>query len=197
MLNLTPSNAKGLNLISKNKISHDLWGRADSAKDAADPDMSENVVVFLDGHLIRGVLDKSQYGASAFGLIHSVHELYGPRIANRLLGVLSRLFTKYLQHDAFSCRMDDLILTAEGERLRQKILDDAAEDGTKTAIKFVGLPAGSKASDPATARNLATRLEETLRSDALMAGLDGEMQAIKISFPPTWSDHSPTTTCSL
>jgi DNA-directed RNA polymerase I subunit RPA1 len=177
MLNLTPSNAKGLNLISKNKISHDLWGRADSAKDAADPDMSENVVVFLDGHLIRGVLDKSQYGASAFGLIHSVHELYGPRIANRLLGVLSRLFTKYLQHDAFSCRMDDLILTAEGERLRQKILDDAAEDGTKTAIKFVGLPAGSKASDPATARNLATRLEETLRSDALMAGLDGEMQA--------------------
>lgn len=177
MLNLTPTNAKGLNMISKNKISHDLWGRADSARDAADADMSENVVVFLDGHLIRGVLDKSQYGASAFGLIHSVHELYGPKTANRLLGVLSRLFTKYLQHDAFSCRMDDLILTAEGERLRKKILDDAADDGTKTAINFVGLPAGSKIDDPTTARNLATRLEETLRSDALMAGLDAEMQA--------------------
>lgn len=177
MANITPSNAKGLNLVSKNKIIHELWGRAQGKEDAKNSDMSENVVVFLDGHLIRGVLDKSQFGASAFGLVHSVHELYGPAIANRLLGILSRLFTKFLQHDAFSCRMDDLILTAEGERMRKEILDAAAEDGTKTAIKYVGLPPNSSIDDPATAKNLVVRLEETLRSDALMAGLDAEMQA--------------------
>ncbi|KAL7423169.1 hypothetical protein Q5752_002469 [Cryptotrichosporon argae] len=173
MANLTPANAKGLNLTSKNKIQNKLWGRDDSS----DPDMSEENVVFLDGHLICGVLDKSQYGASAYGLIHSVHELYGPMIANRLLGVLSRLLTKYLQHTAFSCRMDDLILTADGEKLRRDILDGASGDGAKAAMKYVGLPEDADISDPEAAKNLAIRLEEILRDDSLMAGLDAVMQA--------------------
>ena len=173
LTNLTPSNAKGLNLISRNKIQHHLWGRD---KDT-DPAMSEEHTIFLDGHLITGVLDKSQYGASEYGLIHSVHELYGPMIANRLLGVLSRLLTKFLQHDAFSCRMDDLILTSEGEKLRKEILDEAEEDGAKTAMKYVGLPDGSRIEDPETQRNLTIRLEETLRDDNLMAGLDAAMQS--------------------
>ena len=173
LMNLTPSNARGLNLTSRNKIQHALWGRDTSV----DPAMSEENTIFLDGHLICGVLDKSQFGASDYGLVHSVHELYGPIIANRLLGVLSRLLTKYLQHDAFSCRMDDLILTAEGEKMRKDILTAAKDDGAKVAIDFVGLPAGSKISDPETARNLAIRLEETLRDDNLMAGLDAAMQA--------------------
>ena len=170
---MTPSDAKGLNLTSRNKIQHNLWDRDRNT----DPAMSEEMTIFLDGHLITGVLDKSQYGASDYGLIHSVHELYGPMIANRLLGVLSRLLTKFLQHDAFSCRMDDLILTAEGEKLRKDILDAASGDGAKAAIKYVGLPDGSQIDDPETARNLTIRLEETLRDDSLMAGLDGVMQA--------------------
>ena len=173
LTNLTPSNAKGLNLTSRNKIQNSLWGRDNSS----DPAMSEENVVFLDGHLICGVLDKSQYGASAYGLIHSVHELYGPMIANRLLGVLSRLLTKFLQHVAFSCRMDDLILTAKGEKMRSDVLDKASGEGTLAAMKYVGLPDGSRIGDPEAARNLAIRLEEILRDDTLMAGLDAVMQS--------------------
>ncbi len=173
LTNLTPQNAKGLNLVSRNKIQNPLWGRDDSE----DPGLSEENVVFLDGHLICGVLDKSQYGASSYGLVHSVHELYGPYIANRLLGVLSRLLTKYLQHKAFSCRMDDLILTAEGEKMRRDILDKAAGHGAQEAMKFVGLPDGSRMEDPETAKSLAIRLEEILRNDSLMAGLDAVMQS--------------------
>lgn len=172
MLNITPPNARGLNLTSRNKIQNSLWGR----DKVEDPAMSEENTIFLDGHLICGVLDKSQYGASAFGLIHSVHELYGPANANRLLAILSRVLTKYLQHNAFTCRMDDLILTEEGERMRRDILDKAANTGSTTAIKYVGLPENSRIEDPATAKNLAIRLEETLRSDSLMAGLDAVMK---------------------
>ncbi len=139
--------------------------------------MSEENVIFLDGHLICGVLDKSQYGATAYGLVHSVHELYGPYIANRLLGVLSRLLTKYLQHSAFSCRMDDLILTDKGEKMRKDFLDKASGEGARAAIQYVGLPGGSKIEDPETAKNLAIRLEEILRDDSLMAGLDAVMQS--------------------
>ncbi|ORX40060.1 hypothetical protein BD324DRAFT_254113 [Kockovaella imperatae] len=172
LLNLTPPNARGLNLTSRNKIDHALWGREKNV----DPNMSEEKTIFVDGHLVCGVLDKSQFGASDFGLVHSVHELYGPMIANRLLGILSRLFTKYLQHDAFSCRMDDLTLTAEGEKLRQDILDKASDLGTKTSIKYVGLPEDSQL-DKETQHNLDVRLEETLRDDNLMAGLDAVMQS--------------------
>jgi DNA-directed RNA polymerase I subunit RPA1 len=172
LLNLTPPNARGLNLTSRNKIQHNLWDR----DQLVDKNMSEEMTIFLDGHLITGVLDKSQFGASDYGLIHSVHELYGPMIANRLLGVLSRVLTKYLQHYAFSCRMDDLILTQEGEDLRKKILQDASEDGTRTALGFVGLDQDADLKDPDTARNLTVRLEEILRNDNLMAGLDGAMQ---------------------
>ena len=131
--------------------------------------------MFVDGHLVSGVLDKSQFGASEYGLVHSVHELYGPMIANRLLGVLSRLFTKYLQHDAFSCRMDDLTLTADGEKMRRDILDQAADLGTQTSMKYVGLPPGPVDTD--ARHNLDVRLEETLRDDNLVAGLDAVMQS--------------------
>ena len=137
--------------------------------------MSEELTTFLDGHLIRGVLDKSQFGASEYGLVHSVHELYGPIIANRLLGVLSRLFTKYLQHDAFTCRMDDLLLSPEGEELRSKILQSASGLGRSTASNFVGLQEHSPPDDQRTSSNLKVRLEETLRDDRLMAGLDSAM----------------------
>ncbi|BEI90820.1 uncharacterized protein CcaverHIS019_0308900 [Cutaneotrichosporon cavernicola] len=172
MLNLTPDNAKGLNLISQNKIANSLWKRDDSK----DKDMSEEQVIFVDGHLLVGILDKSQYGASSYGLVHSVHELYGPYIANRLLAVLSRALTKYLQHTAFTCRMDDLILTDEGEKLRREILDAAKEDGVYTAMKYVGLPEGSSPDDPAAQANLKMRLEGILHDDSLMAGYDGVMQ---------------------
>lgn len=174
LVNLTPANAKGLNLSSKNKVQNKLWQRDDSK----DENMSEENVIFLDGHLICGVLDKSQYGASAYGLVHSVHELYGPYIANRLLAVLSRLLTKYLQHTGFSCRMDDLILSEEGERLRKKILDDANEDGMRTALKYVGLPDDGDIHNPELQQNLKIRLEEILRDDNLMAGLDAAMQMV-------------------
>jgi len=173
MLNITPPNLEGLNLTSKNKIQNSLWQR----DDGSDPNMSEEQAVFLDGYLVRGVLDKSQYGASAYGLVHSVHEVYGPESAGRLLSILSRLFTKYLQHIAFTCRMDDLILTKEGEQIRAQILEDAKGDGARAAMEYVGLPKDGDLSDPDTARNLAIRLEEILRDDDMMAGLDGAMQA--------------------
>ncbi|CAK9780803.1 beta and beta-prime subunits of DNA dependent RNA-polymerase [Cutaneotrichosporon oleaginosum] len=172
LLNLTPPNARGINLMSKNKVANSLWQRDDSK----DKDMSEEQVIFVDGHLLVGILDKSQYGASSYGLVHSVHELYGPYIANRLLAVLSRVLTKYLQHTAFTCRMDDLILTAEGEKLRKDILDAAKEDGVYTAMKYVGLPEGSSPDDPSAQANLKMRLEEILHDDSLMAGYDGVMQ---------------------
>lgn len=112
LLNIQPPTARGLNLQSKAKVPGRAWNG---------PDQGEETVLFLDGDLLCGVLDKSQFGASAYGLVHSIHELYGPESAGKLLSILSRLFTKFLQHRAFTCRMDDLHLTAAGNQSRAQL----------------------------------------------------------------------------
>ena len=124
----------------------------------------------MDGELLCGVLDKSAFGASDYGLVHSVYELYGAETAGQLLGILSRLFTKFLQHRAFTCRMDDLALTPQADRKRTTILQENAKLGTEGAIEnfpsLVNLP------EEDISAALITLLEDVLRDDSKMAGLD-------------------------
>ncbi|KAI0089112.1 beta and beta-prime subunits of DNA dependent RNA-polymerase [Irpex rosettiformis] len=160
LLNIAPPNTEGLNLKSKSKVPGSLWGK----------NSEEDVVVFMHGELMCGVLDKSAFGATDYGLVHSVYELYGSDIAGILLGVLSRLFTKFLQHRAFTCRMDDLSLTPQGNASRKQLLERGANLGTEGAVE--NFP--SLANTPDTEKPFALRglLEEVLRDDSKMAGLD-------------------------
>ncbi|KAG8759359.1 hypothetical protein FRC11_002067, partial [Ceratobasidium sp. 423] len=160
LLNITPPDAGGLTLTSKGKVGNEHWG----------PHSQEETVLFCDGELLCGVLDKSQFGASSYGLVHSVYELYGPETAGRLLSILSRLFTKFLQHRAFTCRMDDLALTPEGDTRRSRILQDAKPFGYDAAVE--NFPSLDGASPEECARRLPILLEEVLRDDAKMANLD-------------------------
>lgn len=54
-------------------------------------------MIIRGGELICGVLDKAHYGASEYGLVHAVYELYGGDVSGRLLTSLARVFTTYLQ----------------------------------------------------------------------------------------------------
>lgn len=160
MKNLTPSRYEGLNLTGKTKVPGKLWGN----------DSQEDKVVFMDGELLCGVLDKAAFGASDYGLVHSVYELYGSDIAGKLLGILSRLFTKFLQHRAFTCRMDDLMLTPSGDKKRVDILKEGSMLGQNGAIEnFPSLADLPKAEVASALRDL---LEDVLRDDNKMAGLD-------------------------
>lgn len=78
LLNLTYSHSP-LNMISKSKVPAKVW--ENSAPE-------EDKVLVMDGHLLTGILDKSQFGASAHGLVHSVYEVYGPSYAAKLLSTL-------------------------------------------------------------------------------------------------------------
>lgn len=103
LLNLTFGKTQ-LNLDSKSQVPSRSW----SVQQAVDTE--EGDVVVRDGHLVTGVLDKKQFGAKPFGLVHATYELYGADVAGRLLTALGRLFTNYSQMIGFSCRMDDLIV---------------------------------------------------------------------------------------
>lgn len=97
-----------LNLNSKSQVP----GRSWSVKQAHETE--EGNVIILDGLLLTGILDKKQFGAKAFGLVHSCYEVYGPDVAGRLLSCLGRLFTSYNQMKGFTCRMDDLVVLVSG-----------------------------------------------------------------------------------
>lgn len=163
LLNIKPLDTPGLNLKSKNKIKNEYWGEHST----------ENEVIFKNGELVCGILDKSQYGAADHGLVHSIHEIYGSHTAGQLLSVLGRLFTRYITSVGFTCGMDDLHLTAEGDAWRKEILQNASEVGRKAAAEVTNLDENVKEDDPEFLR----RLEEILRDDQKLAILDAITQS--------------------
>ncbi|KAJ2390774.1 hypothetical protein H4S02_001675 [Coemansia sp. RSA 2611] len=166
LLNVTYGYAP-LNLVSKDKVAKKYWGP--SAQE-------EERVLFLDGELLVGILDKSQFGASRYGLVHSVYELYSPKHAGRLLSALSLLFLRYLQEIGFSCRMEDLLFDKEGDVIRKDLIKDQRPDGINAALGFLGLgdyTAEKLESDAHVKREFQNRMEEVLRHDDKLAQLDG------------------------
>lgn len=158
-----------LNMTSKSKVPAKFWGP--NAKD-------EEIVNVMDGELIHGILDKSQFGASSFGLVHSVYEIYGPESAGMLLSILGRLFIKFIQHHGFTCRMDDLILTTEGDKWRRDLLDGGKGLGDEAHIEFLGLTETAKSSSKEVLKKeFKLRMNEVIRDDNKLAGLDNAMKA--------------------
>lgn len=164
LLNIKPFECTPLYLTSKSQVPGDRWGL----------DSVEGRVLVHDGEFISGVLDKSQLGPSSGGLIHAIHEIYGPTAAGKLLSIMGRLLTQFLHMRAFTCGMDDLCLSPKGEKLRKTILDEAERIGLDVAAKYVTLEDQNPSS---THPELRRRLRDVVRDDAKHTGLDMMMNA--------------------
>lgn len=162
--NLTPITHEGLTLTGKSQTTGDRWGD-DSGENKED---KEDKVIFQDGELLCGILDKAHLGPSGGGFVHSVYEAYGHTVAGKLLSVLGRLLTKFLHMRAFTCGMDDLVLTEKGEKDRTQKLREAENIGLEVATKYVTLDTQPEAND----KELLVRLQDVLRDDEKQAGLD-------------------------
>ncbi|KAF9364256.1 hypothetical protein BGX34_002079 [Mortierella sp. NVP85] len=139
----------------------------------------ESIVQIIDGVLVTGVLDKSQFGAKSFGLVHNCYEIYGGDIAGKLLSILSRLFTRWTQRWAFTCRMDDLRLTPEGDKWRRDLQSNGKDIGTKAALKYAKLDCtmDQLKANTRLQKEFKNKLEVVLRSDEQLAGLDATMKS--------------------
>ena len=157
--NITPNDTGGLTMVGKSSTPKDRWGL----------DSEEGQVVFSKGEFICGILDKGHLGPTAGGLVHSVYEAYGHVTAGKLLSILGRLLTKLLHMRAFSCGIEDIVLTQQGNAARQQQLKVADTIGHEIASKYVTLDDTSNGSNA----ELKARLEDVLRDDAKQAGLDG------------------------
>jgi DNA-directed RNA polymerase I subunit RPA1 len=157
--NIKPNDCGDLWMNSKTQVKGERWG----------VHVEEGQVLFRDGEFVCGILDKSQLGVSAGGLIHAIHEIYGPAVAGKLLSSMGRLLTRYEAERAFTCGMDDLRLTPEGEAARKEKLEAARSVGLKVAAQYVTLSEQNPdESDP----ELLKRLEEVARDDKKQESLD-------------------------
>lgn len=157
--NIKPNNCGDLWMNGKAQVKGERWG----------VHVEEGTVMFRDGEFVCGILDKSQLGPSSGGLIHAVHEIYGPAVAGKLLSSMGRLLTRYEAERAFTCGMDDLTLTPEGEAARKEKLEAARAIGLQVAAQYVTLAdRNPDKSDP----ELLKRLEEVARDDKKQESLD-------------------------
>ena len=156
--NVTPVTHPGLTLLGKSQTPDDRWGEGSE----------ENIVIIKSGELLCGILDKAHLGPSGGGLIHAVYEAYGHTIAGKLLSILGRLLTRLLNMRAFSCGIEDLLLTEDGEKTRRKELQAANTIGLEVAAKYVTLEGSTAAND----KELRLRLEDVMRDEAKQTGLD-------------------------
>ncbi|KAF6002560.1 dna-directed RNA polymerase [Cyanidiococcus yangmingshanensis] len=141
---------KSLSMASRAKVGSAYWGQ-----NAAE----EGTVIFRDGELLQGVLDKAQIGASPFGLVHYVHELLGPEASGNLLSCFSRLFTLFLRQHGHTTGIEDLLLQPTAEELRSKVVEQARSlVGPQVVTRVLQLPAS-------TATELETALAEMLCSE--------------------------------
>lgn len=166
LINISPEATHGrLNMTGSSQTNKKLWSI----------DSEEQDVLIRDSNLLIGIMDKGQIGPTKGGLVHAVYETYGHVYAGKLLSVLGRLLTKMLHMRAFSCGVEDLILTPKGEVDRVETLKAANTAGLDAASTYVLVKKDGKvpsSSDP----ELLLRLEDVLRDDNKQETLDGVMK---------------------
>lgn len=170
LMNLTPTDRPGLYLNGTSQVKAANWGPVYKEEDNAWKNSEEQNVIFVDGQLLCGILDKAQIGPSAYGMVHSVYEIYGADVAGKLLSALGRLLTKYSQMQGLTCGMEDIQITQKGREARERVLKEQVGAGKDVAIEYVGLK------DSFDERLFKERMEEVTRDAEKLAGLDRTMQ---------------------
>lgn len=115
---------------TKAKVPGESWGKQGK---------EDGLVIIRENRLVQGVLDKAMFGASKHGLVHAVYELYGAKAAGDLLTIFGRLFTRVLQYDAFTCGIEDFVLTPEIDKQRRLLIQEAQWAGVHATANCAGL----------------------------------------------------------
>lgn len=147
VINTIPSGKSLINLTATAKIRANLWERekprawkAGGTPFGASNTMSEAEVVIRQGELLCGVLDKTHYGATPYGLVHCMYELYGGECSSRLLSAFSKLFMAFLQlMQGFTLGVEDILVMEKADKRRSEIIHECRKMGDSAAAAALGL----------------------------------------------------------
>ena len=68
--------------------------------------------------MLSGILDKNQYGATQYSLIHVFFELYGGTYSGKLLSAFSKIFTNFLHTEGFTLGVRDILVKTDANEKR-------------------------------------------------------------------------------
>lgn len=164
IINLTPPNHKKyINLTSKSKLEEKYWRNKN--KYIYPDSLSEFNFIIRNGDLLSGIIDKNHIGASTYSLIHCFFELYGGKYSALLLSAFSKLFTVYLQSDAFTLGVEDILVTERADCDRQVAIDESKNAGTLAALESLGI---ENMSEEITTNKLAESYSKSSHFTALV-----------------------------
>lgn len=102
--------------------------------------LSDCHVIIRNGELHVGYMDKSNVGATQYGLIHTCYELYGGETSSALMSAFARLSTWYLQlYEGFTLGIGDILVEDEANRDRFELIQDSLVVGPDSAKEALGL----------------------------------------------------------
>jgi DNA-directed RNA polymerase I subunit RPA1 len=136
VLDTVRSDRGGLSLTGRSRVKADMVG------------LEEAQVLFLNGELLRGVLDKNSFGASKFGIVHAVQEAYGSQAAGDFLSAVGRLCTLFIRRHGHTTGVDDLMLLPGAEDTRlSRLLEGVRSIGIDTTHEVRRMFANEDAGD--------------------------------------------------
>ncbi|CAH2001255.1 unnamed protein product [Acanthoscelides obtectus] len=147
IINIIPSGKGLINLTATSKIPAKAWQSEyprpwmGGGTLFSNPNtMSEAEVIIRNGELLVGILDKSHYGATPYGLVHCMYELYGGVCATRFLSSLAKIFTRFLQQDSFTLGVRDILTVKKADAKRKRVMNQARQIGVEAVTAALGIP---------------------------------------------------------
>ncbi|XP_011494628.1 PREDICTED: DNA-directed RNA polymerase I subunit RPA1 [Ceratosolen solmsi marchali] len=146
IINIIPPKKSLINLTGTAKIGANEW-RAKKSRPwkcgtpFTNPnDMSEAEIIIRNGELLCGVLDKKHYGATPFGLIHCVFELYGGTTSSKMLSAFGKVFQAYLQTIGFTLGIEDILVKPKADLKRAVIINECRQIGENIHRSILEVP---------------------------------------------------------
>ena len=150
IINVVPEGKDAPTLHSKAKIKGHEWektmprpwkagGKPLALKPENGPTMCESEVIFSKGEFLSGILDKNQYGATQYSLVHAFFELYGGTYSGQLLSAFSKIFTLFLHTEGFTLGVRDILVRESANKKRKDIMERTKKVGFESASDGVGL----------------------------------------------------------
>lgn len=144
LINVIPKGKPALHLDGKAKINEKSWTsgwkQSYGIHESVSNDMGESHVIFRDGELLCGVLDKGHYGPTPYGLVHCCNELYGGAVAGQILTCFGRLFISFLQISrGFTLGVQDILVTKSADGKRTEAIEFSKTVGTDAASEALNV----------------------------------------------------------
>lgn len=171
ILNVIPEGKEPFNLTANSKIPAQAW-QSEKPRVVLNT-MSEADVIIRQGELLSGILDKTHYGSTPYGLVHCTYELYGGIYATKLLNAFGKLFINFLKTEGFTLGVHDILIQTKPDKKRTKIIKESRNVGKLAVTKALELPEDTPSDE------IVRKIEESrMKNPKIAAMIDREYKTL-------------------